>query len=115
MAGRELTGLISLVLSLLPLVSGASLENEATLNLVGQIGGTPAFPRFLRGVAISGSFAYVAAGDAGIYVVDVSDPANPTVVGSWDSPGFAAKVAKREYPSGLALILDGALVLYSRG
>jgi len=130
MAGRVLTGLIPLavVFSFFPSVFGESLENTATLNLVGQIGGpiqgvavqdsiayvtvgprlmvmqisesgsltelggTPALPRFLRDVAVSGSFAYVAAGEAGISVVDVSDPTDPMVVGSWDSPGYAEAV-----------------------
>ena len=35
----------------------------------------------------------MAAGRAGIFVVDISDPADRTVVGSWDSPGIAEAVA----------------------
>lgn len=34
-----------------------------------------------------GTFAYVAAGSAGLRVVDVSDPTAPTIVGVLDSPG----------------------------
>jgi hypothetical protein len=63
------------------------------------------------GVAISGTYAYVAAYSGGLRVVDVSDPTNPTEVGSCDTPqeawdvtvsGNYAYVANRE--AGLAII-----------
>jgi hypothetical protein len=44
-------------------------------------------------VAVSGSTAYVADGRGGLRVVDVSDPANPTEVGAYDTPGRAGGVA----------------------
>jgi len=45
------------------------------------------------GVAIAGDYAYVAAAESGLRVVDVSDPAQPREVGFYDSPGWAGRVA----------------------
>ena len=45
------------------------------------------------GVAVAGSYAYVADRDAGLRVVDVSNPAAPFEVGSYDTPGYAYGVA----------------------
>ena len=42
---------------------------------------------------MSGHYAYVAVGGAGLEVIDVSDPANPRRVGSYDTPGGAVDVA----------------------
>ena len=42
-----------------------------------------------RDVVISGGYAYVADGSNGLQVVDVSNPAVPTIVGSVDTPGLA--------------------------
>jgi hypothetical protein len=44
-------------------------------------------------VAVSGHYAYVADWDAGLQVIDVSDPANPRRVGGYDTPGYALGVA----------------------
>lgn len=43
-------------------------------------------------VAVAGNYAYIAVGSAGLRVIDVTDPANPTVVGSVDTPGSARGV-----------------------
>ena len=45
------------------------------------------------GVAVSGSYAYVADTDAGLRVIDISNPASPTEVASCDTPGSAWGVA----------------------
>ncbi|HNS51843.1 MAG TPA: right-handed parallel beta-helix repeat-containing protein [Anaerolineae bacterium] len=58
-----------------------------------EIGATAPFPYFVEDVVVSGTWAYVAAGGAGLRVVDISDPANPTEIGAWDSPGYAEGVA----------------------
>jgi uncharacterized repeat protein (TIGR01451 family) len=58
-----------------------------------EIGITTPFPHFVKGVAVSGTLAYIAAGGAGLRVVDVSDPTDPTEVGAWDSRGYAEGVA----------------------
>ena len=52
-------------------------------------GSTQALGASVRAIAISGEVAYVAAGEAGLYLVDTSDPAQPVVVGNYNSPGYA--------------------------
>jgi hypothetical protein len=42
------------------------------------------------GVVVSGHYAYVANGDAGLQVIDVSNPASPQPVGGYDSGGWSA-------------------------
>ncbi len=49
-------------------------------------------PDYAYGVYISGSYAYVAAGDSGLQVVDISDPINPSIVAYIDTPGSAKDV-----------------------
>ena len=44
------------------------------------------------GVAISGDCAYAADGGSGLKVIDISDPASPTLVGSCSTPGMADQV-----------------------
>jgi len=55
------------------------------------------WPGFPRGpavpVAVAGPYAYVADWEAGLQVIDVSDPARPRRVGGYDTPGFAQGVA----------------------
>lgn len=47
-------------------------------------------------VALAGSTAYVAGGDAGLVEVDLSDPTNPTVSGQLDLGGFAQVLSLRD-------------------
>jgi hypothetical protein len=49
-------------------------------------------PGFANNVDVSGNFAYVAAGSAGLQVVDVTDRRAPRIVGSLDTPGNANDV-----------------------
>jgi uncharacterized secreted protein with C-terminal beta-propeller domain len=44
-------------------------------------------------VAISGSYAFVAAGTAGLRILDVGNPAAPVEIGAYDTPGHALDVA----------------------
>src|SRR6266542_2181463 len=57
-----------------------------------RVGGYDTSGRAL-GLAVSGNFAYVAAGGAGLQVINVSNPANPRRVGGYDTSGFASGVA----------------------
>jgi len=59
--------------------------------LIGQWPGWPREP--VQNVAVSGNYAYVATGQAGLLVIDVSDPANPQRVGGCDTNGPASAVA----------------------
>ena len=41
------------------------------------------------GVYVSGNYAYLAGGNAGLKVIDISDPTSPQIVGSVDTDGSA--------------------------
>jgi hypothetical protein len=69
-----------------------------------EVGGTPPFPHLVEDIAISGTLAYVAAGGAGLRVVDVSNPALPIEIGAWDSRGYAQGVA---VAGAIAYLADG--------
>jgi hypothetical protein len=76
------------------------------------LGKTLPLPNVVEGVAVLGSYAFVAGGDGGMRVVDVSDPARPAVVGACDTPGSAFAVAvcgDPSLPSGklYAYVADG--------
>jgi uncharacterized protein (TIGR03437 family) len=58
-----------------------------------EVGATAPFPHFVEGVAVAGRLAYVAAGGAGLRVVDVSDPTRPTEVGAFDTRGYSEGIA----------------------
>ena len=45
------------------------------------------------GVAAAGKYAYVADGYSGLHIANVSNPAVPTEVGFYDTPGYAYGVA----------------------
>ena len=45
------------------------------------------------GVAVSGRYAYVASVSSGLQIIDVSNPASPTLAGIYDTPGSAIGVA----------------------
>jgi len=47
---------------------------------------------YARGVTISGNYAYVADGDDGLVILNIEDPANPTLVGSYDTDGYVYSV-----------------------
>ncbi len=55
-------------------------------------------------VIVSNGYAYVACGYAGLVVFDVSDPANPTRVGGYDTDGDSLGIAMR---SNRVFIADG--------
>ena len=42
-----------------------------------------------NGVAVTGAYAYVACGSAGLKIIDISNPATPRIVGSFATPGSA--------------------------
>lgn len=58
-----------------------------------EVGSTTPFPYFVEDVVVSDTLAYVAAGGAGLRVVNISDPTHPVEIGKWDSPGYAEGVA----------------------
>lgn len=64
-----------------------------------------AIPGYANNVDVNGHFAYVAAGAAGLVVVDASNPASPVIVGSIDTPGNANDV---RVVGNLAYVADGS-------
>jgi len=50
-------------------------------------------PGSAQEVAIEGNYAYVADGESGLQIIDISDRHNPKIIGSCDTPSFAHDVA----------------------
>ena len=67
--------------------------------------GVVPIPGFANDVDVQGTFAFVAAGSAGLQAVDVGDPADPAVVGAQSLPGNANDV---KLAGDLALVASGA-------
>ena len=66
--------------------------------------GTVALPGTAHNVDVAGDLAYVAAGAAGLQVVDISDRAAPVIVASVDTPGDARDV---KVVGAVAYVADG--------
>ncbi|UCC85582.1 MAG: thermonuclease family protein [Anaerolineales bacterium] len=49
-------------------------------------------PDMLKDVYVAGDYAYIADNSAGLWVVDLSAPTAPAVVGTYDTPGYARAV-----------------------
>ncbi|GEM_PF-2857804 len=58
-----------------------------------MVGPTGVLPDVVEGVAVLGSYVYIADGLAGLRVVDISDPPNPSEVGFYETAGEAYGVA----------------------
>ncbi len=63
------------------------------------------------GVAVSGDTVYVADGDGGVRVLDVSDPATPQEVGVYRTGGPAMAIAVVDNTLYVADFMQGLLVL----
>jgi hypothetical protein len=63
-------------------------------------------PGYANNVDVNGDYAFVAAGAAGLQVVDVSDPYLPQIAGAIDTPGNANDV---KIMGNLAYLADGAV------
>ena len=76
-----------LVMLVVGVVARADAADTLNCRLVGscQLDGT--------GVALFGNFAYVSDGDGSLYILDVSDPGAPYVVGRFDTTGMSRSVA----------------------
>lgn len=67
---------------------GLQIYDHASRQLLGQI----ALPGEARKVEVSGNYAFVAARQAGFHVVDISDPATPVLVSTFNTTGYASTV-----------------------
>ena len=66
-----------------PVASAANIELVGTYNTPGRA----------LGVAVAGNYAYVADGETGLRVINVSNPAAPAQIGFYDTTGMANDVA----------------------
>ncbi len=73
-----------------------------------QIIGSVDTPGGAYGVAVNGDTAFVADGDDGLQVIDVSTPSHPKIIGSADTPGSAEKVT---VIGNTAFVLDSSVGL----
>ena len=62
-------------------------------------------PGQARGVAVSGDYAYVADGERGLRVIDITTPGDPLEIGSYDTSGYAESV---EMLGRVAMVADGS-------
>lgn len=86
--------------------SGFSDTSTAAVSTFAPVAlGSVPIPGFANDVDVSGNVAYVAAGSAGLQVVDVTDRSAPLVVGSYDTPGNANDV---KVVGDVAFVADGA-------
>ncbi len=58
-----------------------------------MLGKSAPFADTVQDIFIQGKTAYVAAGSAGLQIVDISDPAKLKLLGSWQSPAFTEGIA----------------------
>ncbi len=98
---REPRLIVLVAISLLAAASGsAQICNVAELGSI-STPGTPSTP------ALLGSSAYVAAGSVGIVRVDISDPAEPEVLGSFATEGQAEDIVG-SFLNNLLVVADGS-------
>lgn len=72
------------------LFTGWLAAAQAVTNEVRQIGSWPGYARGdAQAVFVAGDRAYVATGDGGLVIFDVRQPAQPTVLGRYDTSGSA--------------------------
>lgn len=91
--GRRIRRLAYPVTFLVVIALGAA-HSSATDLVPELIGSWPGFRRGeARAVTISGNYAYVAGGQTGLHVLDVSNPSHPRRVGGLDTDGLAQGVA----------------------
>ena len=74
-------------------ISAACRSSISAIRSSPTLVGTYDTPGDACGVAVAGNYAYVADCDAGLQIIDISNPASPTIVGTYDTPGQAYGVA----------------------
>lgn len=77
------------------------ITNPALPVVMGQ---NPLLPTVIEDVTIVGSLAYVAAGESGLHIINISSPGNPVRLGGYDTAGMARGISK---VGNLAYVADG--------
>ena len=77
-----------------------------------QIVGSLPLPSAPEDVSILGNHAFVAGGEAGIHAVDISDPSNPVLLTTADTPEYAWSVRTASTPDAggvmdIAFVVEG--------
>jgi hypothetical protein len=57
-----------------------------------EVGSTVPFSSSVEDIVVSGTRAYIAAGTAGLHILDIANPSAPVELGAWDSPGYAEAI-----------------------
>lgn len=65
------------------------------------------FPKYVEGIVVLERYLYAAAGVAGLHVVDISNPQDPSTVGVFDTSGSATSVAVDTADGSFVLVADG--------
>ena len=76
----------------------------STPNAIRELGSSESLGASIEGITIEGNTVYVAAGGAGIYIMDISDLINPVIVGNYNTPGYAEEITLYET---YAFVSDG--------
>jgi hypothetical protein len=87
---REFIGLITSSTGFQASSRVISVANPASPTEVGSYN----TPGGAAGVAVAGSYAYVADGNSGLSIIKIANPAAPIDVGFYDTPGSAFSVAE---------------------
>ncbi|MGQ9516797.1 MAG: hypothetical protein ACUVWB_09630 [Anaerolineae bacterium] len=99
-----------------PRLAVLGVSNPAQPALRGQTG---VLPGVVRGVAVAGDYADIAAGSAGLRIIHVREPSSPREVGFYCEPGFANAVAVAgtcayvaDWDGGLLILLVAEVQIY---
>ncbi len=76
-----------------------------------QKGSQLILPSFISDLKAEGKTLYAAVGDAGLYIVDISDPLKPVRKGAYTSPGYAEALAVKGYQVYLANGKEGLQII----
>jgi hypothetical protein len=63
--------------------------DTSTPNAPREVGSSEPVGASVEDVSVVSHTAFVAAGGAGLYAIDISSPACPTIIGNYDTPGYA--------------------------
>lgn len=65
------------------------VSDSEEIRVVGQ---TAVLPYNIYQISLQGNYAYIAAGEAGVHVIDISSPQHPVEIGSYTSPAPARRI-----------------------
>lgn len=81
-------------------ISSPTKISTTTLSFSGNAGGSPS-----NAMSVVGNYAYVSGAADGFYIVDISNPANMVVVGSYNTPGTSTDIYATS--ENIAYVADG--------